>query len=223
MSNKPLKKSDLNKSWMKPRRDRETLLAPENHLIVSEGTKTEPNYFCALRDEINLKYRDKINICIPRSKETKNTISLFEYARELVNREPGKYQHVWLVYDKDDFPSDNFDNTEKMCNSSSDDTISYHALWSNECIEYWFLLHFIYLESNLHRTEYYVRLSEKIGQTYSKNSQDMYNLLKPCLQTAIKNATAIIQKYDDGLPPSQCAPATKVYEIFEKLKPYISS
>ena len=42
MSLKPPKKSDLGKSWMKPRRDKNILIRPEYHLIVTEGTETEP-------------------------------------------------------------------------------------------------------------------------------------------------------------------------------------
>ena len=45
MSNKPPKKSDKNKPWIEKRRDRHKLINPEYHLIVSEGEKTEPNYF----------------------------------------------------------------------------------------------------------------------------------------------------------------------------------
>lgn len=45
MSMKPCKKSDLNKKWMSDRRDRRITIAPEYHLIVTEGTKTEPQYF----------------------------------------------------------------------------------------------------------------------------------------------------------------------------------
>ena len=36
MSLKPPKKSDLGKSWMKPRRDKNILIRPEYHLIVTE-------------------------------------------------------------------------------------------------------------------------------------------------------------------------------------------
>lgn len=38
MSLKPPKKSDLNKSWMKARLDRERKIQPEYHLIVTEKT-----------------------------------------------------------------------------------------------------------------------------------------------------------------------------------------
>ena len=53
MSLKPAKKSDLNKSWMQPRRDRRKLIQPEYHLIVTEGTETEPPYFNAMGAVIN--------------------------------------------------------------------------------------------------------------------------------------------------------------------------
>ena len=56
MSLKPPKKSDLGKSWMKPRRDKNILIRPEYHLIVTEGTETEPQYFEAIRDIINSQY-----------------------------------------------------------------------------------------------------------------------------------------------------------------------
>ena len=45
MSRKPPKKTDMGKAWMKPRRDSRQMIFPEYHLIVSEGTKTEPKYF----------------------------------------------------------------------------------------------------------------------------------------------------------------------------------
>lgn len=32
--------------------------------------------------------------------------------------------------------------------------LQYYAAWSNECIEFWFLLYFAYYTANNHRTEY---------------------------------------------------------------------
>jgi hypothetical protein len=60
MSRKPPKKSDMGKSWMKPRRDSRQMISPEYHLIVSEGTKTEPKYFEKIKETIDAKYRDRI-------------------------------------------------------------------------------------------------------------------------------------------------------------------
>lgn len=44
LSLKSPKKSDLNKAWMKKKSDRGIKIHPEYHLIVSEGTDTEPAY-----------------------------------------------------------------------------------------------------------------------------------------------------------------------------------
>ena len=62
MSLKPPKKSDLGKSWMKNRRDKARMIQPEYHLIASEGTETEPQYFGAIQKIINAKYRDRIQL-----------------------------------------------------------------------------------------------------------------------------------------------------------------
>ena len=79
MSLKPPKKSDLNKSWMKPKPDRNLKIQPEYHLIVSEGTNTEPAYFEAIRDIINHQYREKIQLKI--FGEGDNTLRLFWNAK----------------------------------------------------------------------------------------------------------------------------------------------
>lgn len=61
MSLKPPKKSDMGKSWMKGRQDRVKRIQPEYHLIVTEGTKTEPAYFEAIKNEINRRHPQKSN------------------------------------------------------------------------------------------------------------------------------------------------------------------
>lgn len=78
MSLKPPKKSDMGKSWMKPRRDKNILLRPEYHLIVTEGTETEPQYFEAIRNIINSQYSDKIQLDVHGAGD--NTLSLLDKA-----------------------------------------------------------------------------------------------------------------------------------------------
>jgi HPr kinase/phosphorylase len=62
LSLKPPKKSDLDKKWMKKRLDRAIKIQPEYHLIVTEGTDTEPEYFGSIKDVINKKYPEKIKL-----------------------------------------------------------------------------------------------------------------------------------------------------------------
>jgi len=220
MSNKPAKKSDENKKWMSSRNDRRIIaIAPEYHLIVTEGKKTEPKYFEALKDEINTKFPGRISIKIKGTGE--GTVKLLDRAQKIVRNSAIEYKHVWLVYDKDEFTDEDFDDTAAACKSLSDSNVEYHALWSNECIEYWFLLHFCFLDSAIHRDEYYPKLSKYLNSKYQKNSDEIYEKLKPKLKTAIRNAKKIMKTHEDK-PPSQCTPGTKVYELFEMLIKYIS-
>lgn len=219
MSPKPDKKSDAGKSWMKSRRDRKRIIAPECHLIVTEGEKTEPLYFESLKAEINRNYPNRVGIRICGVGQGYNTLTLLEYAVKCAEQD-GCYKHVWVVYDKDDFPDSHFDETAVRCRKLSNEAVVYHALWSNECIELWFLLHFMYLQSDIPRHEYPKKLTEYFGSEYRKNRSDMYSLLKPHLEKAIKNAKKL-ELLHEGMPPSRSAPGTTVYEIFEHLKPYL--
>ena len=106
MSLHPLKKSDLSKSWMQKRADRPKKIQPEYHLIVTEGTKTEPEYFTAIKNLINQHYSERIHLEICGKGE--NTITLFESAKQLAENDPNGCKHVWVVYDKDDFPAEHF-------------------------------------------------------------------------------------------------------------------
>ena len=222
MSLKPPKKSDLNKSWMKAKPDRALKIKPEYHLIVTEGEKTEPAYFEAIRDEINGQYREKIQLHVHG--EGDNTVSLFERAKQIAVASPNGYRHVWVVYDTDDFPADHIDRVIQLCKENSNDDIEYHAIWSNQCVELWYLLHFSFMQSDIHRSAYWPKLSEwltGIGEgEYKKNRKDMYLVLKPFMDYAIANARRL-DSCNAGKLPSKAAPGTKVYELVEKLRPYL--
>lgn len=95
MSLKPPKKSDLDKSWMKARRDKPKKIQPEYHLIVTEGTDTEPAYFGAMRDVINSAYPDRIQLSIHGAGD--NTLNLFQKTKQLASASANGYKHVWVV------------------------------------------------------------------------------------------------------------------------------
>ena len=143
-----------------------------------------------------------------------------ERAQELVFSSINPIKHVWLVHDKDAFPPSDFDNTYHKRAKISTPDIKYHALYSNECIELWFLLHFEYFQSAIHRNDYYPKLSNYLDMKYQKNMNSVYQMLKPFMKIAIANAKRLGESYSN-LPPTKCYPATKVYEIFDFLKDYI--
>ncbi len=206
---------------MRKRQDRAIKMQPEYHLIVTEGTKTEPQYFQAIKDVINAKYRGKIQLDIYG--EGDNTISLFEKAR---NRATSSvvYKHVWVVFDIDDFPAERINRTAELCNEASNGETTYHAAWSNQCIELWYLLHFAYFQSDITRDNYWPKLTEHMKNygfgTYTKNRTDMFEILRPYMKIAIRNAKKL-EELNDGRTPADAAPGTKVYELIEKLLPYL--
>ncbi len=220
MSLKPPKKSDLEKSWLKPRSDRKRKIQPEYHLIITEGTKTEPLYFGAIKKIIDEKYRKRIQLKVEGGGN--NTVNLFSKAKEYANE--NEYRHVWIVYDTDDFPSEDVDRVVELCRDSSTDEKEFHPIWSNQCIELWYLLHFSYMHSDLHRKEYFSKLSDclaSIGKgKYEKNRKDMYYVLRPYMDNAIKNARKLAE-LNGNRPPSNSAPGTRIYELIERLRPYL--
>ena len=104
--------------------------------------------------------------------------------------------------------------------------IQYHAAWSNECIEFWFMLHFAYYTANNHRSEYKKFMNEKFQELgigkYEKNMDNIFETLmnggNPKL--AIRYAKRII-KNGEGKTPAEIAPGTKVYELVEELAKYL--
>jgi len=161
----------------------------------------------------------------------KNTRDVFEdavkAAGKIQSTESIVFQRVWVVYDKDDFDEDDFNVVEDLCKNQSDEDTRYSALWSNQCIELWFLLHFEYFDASLMRKDYCRKLSHHLKQhtkytKYKKNSDDMFNLLLPFLSTATENSKRLYRTYPDEVPPAKRDPATVVFLIFDELLPYIS-
>ncbi|MDD7388574.1 MAG: RloB family protein [Lachnospiraceae bacterium] len=146
MSLKPKKKSDEKKlkAKMKVKESKMDSLSvlPPYTMIVSEGIKTEPFYIQGIVDKINAKYSHiskKPHIEVFGT--GRNTQGLIRYIdKKIADGSWDYFRKFWLMYDKDDFPLDNFDNTQFEAEARKNPKIS--VAWSNESIELWFLLHF---------------------------------------------------------------------------------
>ena len=154
----------------------------------------------------------------------RNTQSLLEYARKTVNKEFPQAESVWLLYDKDDFPYDDFDNTQYSAEQKKDSR-EYKVAWSNECIELWFLLHFQELHASVGREQYYKMLSDHFAtlgiKKYDKSIPNIYDILSDKTDIAISRAEIQYKDYGDNVPPSQRCPATRLFELIKLLKEYI--
>ena len=200
------------------------------YLIVCEGTKTEPNYFESIRTLLSGGEGDKIVVVGAQD----NTLGLVERAKEeiaLRNRSDNPpYYHVWLVFDRDGFPPDDFDNAILMAKSEDakfgkDEKAlqpHWHAAWSNEAFELWYLLHF---QENvggcISRDRYKRMLSEHLGFEYQKNASNMFQILLPRLQVAIDRAQRAYERWSDDVPFHARNPATAVYKLVSNLIMYL--
>lgn len=225
MSLKPRKVSDVKREQQKlnekMNKKKKTLLddLPPYMFIISEGVKTEVTYMKGFADVINKKYSDFSTGNRIQIKGTgKNCQSLLAEARKSVEEIMHQATIVWLMYDKDDFPLDNFDNTQYSAEQRYDSR-EYKVAWSNESLELWFVLHFQELHVNIGRERYVKILEERCN--YRKNDPQLFELFKQGMDIAITRAKKQYYGYATDTPPSKRCPATRVFELVEELKQYL--
>ena len=202
-------------------------LAPYRYLLVCEGTKTEPNYFIGIKKLIDKKYEGKVKVKsydIDILGTGRNTEDLVRFTKTQIEkaRSLGElpYGNVWVVFDKDDFTDEQFNNA--ILQAVSND---YKVAWSNEAIELWFLLYFEYLQSAISRQQYIDKLnlyfeSFALGK-YEKNLENIFDILQQYgnLNKAIENAKRLreLHKKMENKTPSNNNPCTTVDLLVEEL------
>jgi hypothetical protein len=220
----------------KERKENVKKLAPYRYLIVCEGEKTEPNYFNGIKKRINgqyagrIKVKDKIDMEIKGlGKNTGNLVAFVDTLLDEVGRLESQgvvpYGHIWIVFDKDDFPDEQFNNAIEQAEARG-----YHVGWSNECMELWFLLHFEFLNSGIHRSQYVEKLNAHFKKNninkgkYDKNMGNIFEVL--CehgdIKKAIERSKELYERHAQQGTKSRARmkPANTVYELVEELFQY---
>lgn len=194
--------------------------------IFCEGVKTEPLYFEGFKKAIdeNPIYKKLVNVeVIGVGAET---LRVLEAAKKYVAKNDIRNSKVWIVYDKDSFPSKDFNAVSEAVRNlnSTQDKVEYCVAWSNQCIEYWFILHFSRYVSNNHREDYQKYLNSKFKELglsgYKKNDKELFNTLsnRGNPKSAIKFAEEILEDFKQrNLSDSNCVPATKVHLLVKEL------
>lgn len=214
--------------WKKKRLQSHLEMKKYRYYIFCEGEQTEPQYFAGFKRliEDNPIYKDMVLIEIePCGAETMRVIGR---AEEYVRQNSITRGQIWCVYDKDSFPAKDFNGVSERAEvlNGENPEVQYHAAWSNECIEFWFLLHFAYYVSNNHRTDYIRFLNEKFAELkigkYQKNMGNIFEILLEHgnAKLAIRYAKRIM-KEGKGKTPTEIAPATRVYDLVEELAKYL--
>jgi hypothetical protein len=195
----------------------ETIEERQYFLIVCEGARTEPIYFDYLRRFLPKNLLETIEII----GQGDNTINIVRKAMEerdarAANPIKPRFDEVWAIFDKDDFPNNRFDNAVTLANQNG---INNGA--SNQAFELWYVLHFQFLQTAIRREAYFTILTNILGFKYEKNSSKVVEDLfkKGNVRQAIKWAHDL-ERMHEGKTPSASCPSTNVYKLVDRLLAY---
>lgn len=215
------------RGWRSGRREgRSRMVQMTRHLVVSEGKETEPRYFEGVRAALGAANGRKVAIVVKGT--GKHTLDLLDFAVEHCRYAPETFGHVWLVFDKDDFPAADLDAMERKCAKLSDGSRTFHALWSNPCFELWPLLHLRYTSAPMSAAECQRALSQAmskdLGIEYRKNLGGLFGMVDGQRAEALHRVQRLEAHHGElgNAKPSAQNPATKVGEIFDVMGPYLA-
>lgn len=188
--------------------------------LLVEG-KTEKWYFDMLkRNERQLSFTIKPEL--PQKKKLKDQ---FEKVVELSNH----YDKVFWVVDFDVILKDNRESKSKV--KPIDEYLKYKnkleknhsnviCIINNPCIEYWFLLHYMFTDRSFSSCEgstvllkKYLPAYDKSEKYFTKENNDIYLKLKPYLNTAIENA----QKLNNTIDSTPCRGICQMDRFFAEI------
>ena len=164
----------------------------------------------------------------------RNTQGLVEYVRRHRSEWLAKVQEdvaiedfnqVWIVFDRDDFPADRFDNAIRSAERPMN---GYHVAWSNECFELWYVLHFKDRITRMGRDEIFreltdcLRLDKNYASFKGEEGKDIHVKMakSPKRDIAVRRARMLHDEMIRAhLAPHDANPCTLVYKLIEVLFP----
>lgn len=184
-------------------------------LIICEGEKTEPNYFKALIDDLQL---NTANIKILKNTAGSAPRTIVDSALEEYKKEKG-YNRVYCVFDKDRHDS-YYEALDMIRRARMAKGHTILATTSVPCFEFWLLLHFIYTTKSYDTGPGSICknvISELKAHLpgYAKGDVDTYKETKDRMPTAIKNAKKVARYCETA---ETDMPSTEMYEMVEYLQ-----
>lgn len=191
-------------------------------LIVSEGSKTEPNYF----GEIRTAYRLHAAHVVVRPSELGTApIQVVQYAKELFEagdrhrRIPARaFEQVFAVFDRDDHDSyfDALRLAESLDGKLKNDAkqaIRFRAIASVPSFELWLLLHYEDIRAPLRRDDVMRRLEQYIPG-YHKGATHAFAATRDQLNVATQRAEALAARFTAHSAPE---PFTAIVDLVKLL------
>lgn len=177
-------------------------------LIVSEGSKTEPNYF----REIRAAYRlHTANVEVWPSELGTAPIPVVQYAQQLFesgdrhkNIQRRAFEKVYAVFDRDDHDS-YFDalrlaeSLDGRLRNDAKQPVVFQAIASVPSFELW-LLHYEDIQAPLHRDEVMRRLKQHIPG-YEKGAGKAFATTSAHLAVAIQRAEQLAARFTADTDP----------------------
>lgn len=176
----------------------------ERILIVSEGSKTEPNYFTEIRRERRLS---SLHVKIVPADGTQ-PLKVVGSAEKLFS-DSREYERVYAVFDRDSHDLGNYRNAlakavalDGKLKNTEGAKIQFKAIPSVPCFEYWILLHFENVQHFLERDVVYRRVRQHLPG-YEKGNEDTYAITKDLIPAATERAIQLRRQYsaDNGGEP----------------------
>jgi hypothetical protein len=191
-------------------------------LIVSEGSKTEPNYFREIRQFYRLH---TANVEVQPSELGTAPIQVVEYAKQLFesghrhkNIQPRAFEQVYAVFDRDDHGSyfDALKMAESLDGKLKNDNkqfARFQAIASVPSFELWLLLHYEDIQAPIDRDEVMRRLKTHIPG-YEKGVTSAFSITRERLSVATQRAQALAAKFNARTVPE---PFTAIVDLVELL------
>ena len=216
-----IKKTDENKPWAKKELIRDISIRRQIRnifLIYCEGENTEPEYFKAF--PVNTETLvEAIGLGMNRTALVREIIERAESKEFLSgqrNYDPDR--QIWCVFDRDvkgeTGEDEDFDEAVRLAK-----TRGISVAYSNDAFELWFCLHDYYIDSQLHRRQYFERLSKRIGINYEEDgkklaiAKSMYGIFLQDQARAIRHAQRLEKQHAGEDRPSRRNPCTTVHEL----------
>ncbi len=195
-------------------------------LVVTEGLRTEPNYFGELRMHYRLMSAQVvIRPCVSGT----SPLQVVDYALKLLVEgdphrriQPGAFEQVYAVFDRDDH--EGFDaavaRAESLNRTRRNDErreVVFRAIVSNPCFELWPLLHFADYRALPVRTEVWRRLKKHLPE-YDKGATDLFARTRHRLQDAMDRAARLEEQREIADTPTPYTEIGKLVAVFTHLK-----
>ena len=198
-------------------------LLSETWLFVCEGSKTEPRYIDSLIKYANSKTQTA-KLLFEIEGEGKNTVSLVKSVDELLSeiniisiRSNIPYGKVFVLFDKDSFGKDNFNKAISMAEARG-----YMPIWSNECFELWYILHYEFFTADTGRKSYFKKLSNLLDtENYEEHkSMDVFSEIHTPerITNALRNAEKLSNECRSETSYSRRVPCTQVFVLVRELE-----